>query len=194
MSFSEYLFTPKVNNSINSRARFSLGAFTVLELLSNQYCSAPSMIMAPDKSLKLPNAYLRRVLFCTNIEVEYSTFASEVAQCPCQNHVIRSVNGLSTVAIRSSHQLTKELRCSCIFTWNCPRAIDPAIGNGPSKSKLKSGTWDFESVDSILVRNRSGPNLRALANSPGLGPKPKRKKSRDINARSLSTQLVKHLK
>ena len=41
------------------------------------------------------------------------TFWTLVAKWPCQNHVIRSGNGRSAAAIRSSHQPTSWVRCCC---------------------------------------------------------------------------------
>ena len=98
---------------MNSRARFSLGLPTRLPPPSSHSSMAGSTAIACANARKSPVPRRRWLAFWIAIRLAKRTFWMLVAKWPCQNHVMRSGNGRSAAAIRSSHQPTSWVRCCC---------------------------------------------------------------------------------
>ena len=95
MSSSVYAPMPRVNSSMSSRARFSLGARRVLRCPSSHRISAGSRSIALVKHPKSPRPAVRKVVSWPCISGADFTFCTLVAQCPCQKKTNFSVSWCS---------------------------------------------------------------------------------------------------
>ena len=177
---------------MNSRDRFSLGAFAVLSLPSNQISRAGSTIMAWARSGKRPVAPARSRSFWATISGACRTFCTLVAKWPCQNQVSRSVSWSSARTIRSSHHTaaacwaSRRSRLRCRRCWGSAflptRAASGSAGAGVAAVPGSASGGRCSRASSQAGQ----PADCSCASSPGRQPKPNRSAARRTSAASSS--------
>src|SRR5689334_12044410 len=167
---------------MNSRARFSLGLPTRLPPPSSHSSIAGSTAMAWARVRKSPVPSVRWRAFWIAIRLANFTFWMLVAKWPCQNHVMRSGNGRSAAAMRSSHQTTSWVRC-----WASACADAGSFGIRATAAKAGAGVAAAPASGPGVVRASSvasNPAAAAVSSSPRRGPNPSRWSRRRTASRS----------